>query len=102
MEPRSPRSVAWRDLPVWLRVLCVIAILNFASFWIIAVVSGGDALNGKAEGGHYFLMSHGRYTEVSKAFFDYSAIHATSVWITHPAVIFGGTWFYLRRKATRS
>jgi hypothetical protein len=87
---------------MWLRVICLIAILNFSSFWIIAVASGGDALDGKAEGGRYFLMSHGQYTEVSQAFFRYSSIHATSVWITHPVAIFGAIWFYLHRRPTRS
>jgi hypothetical protein len=67
---------------------------------VIAVLSGGDALNGKKEGGRYFLMSHGHYTEVSERFFEYSSIHASSVWITHPAAIFGGMWYFFRRKTT--
>ncbi len=72
--------------------------LNFASFWIIAAASGGDAGNGKEEGGRYYLAEHGHYTEVSKDFFEYSRVHARSIWITHPLALLGGIWFYSRKK----
>ena len=94
----STSRLTWKETPIWLRVVVIIAFANFASFWIIAVVSGGDALNGKREGDRYFLMSHGHYTEVSKSFFDYSRIHASSVLITHPGAMIGVAWYFLRRK----
>ena len=59
------------------------AFLNFASFVIIAVHLGGDALNGKVENGRYFLSNHGRLTEVSADVFSYSRWHAESVFVTH-------------------
>jgi hypothetical protein len=90
----------WKDTPKWLRVVFIVAIVNFASFWIIAVLSGGDALNGKEQGGKYFLMSHGHYTEVSQAFFDYSAFHASSIWVTHCAAFLGAMWLFSRKKTT--
>lgn len=66
------------------RVLFWIAILNFVVFVAIAVPLGGDALNGTARGGHYYLMQHGIYTEVSRPIFIYSAIHALSLFVTTP------------------
>ena len=69
----------WSYLPRWLFRVCVVAGINFALFAIIMIASGGDALNGKEEAGRYFLASHGRYTEVSGAFYYFSYIHGLSV-----------------------
>jgi hypothetical protein len=88
---------SWKNTPKWLRVVFIVAILNFASFWIIGVLNGGDAINGKEEGGKYFLNSHGHYTAVSKTFFDYSAFHALTVLVTHMAAFFGAFWLYSRK-----
>jgi hypothetical protein len=70
-------------MPTALRVVFVIALINFASFFVIAVTNGGDAINGNREGDRYYIMEHGRYTEVTPQFFAYSRIHAVSVWVTH-------------------
>ena len=76
----------------------MVAIVNFLSFSVIAVASGGDALNGKVEGRKYFLASHGHYTEVTQRFFDYSRMHAASVFVTHPIAIACGIWLVFRQK----
>jgi hypothetical protein len=68
---------------------------NFAAFMVGAVYLGGDALNGKAADGHYFLSNHGYLTEVSRAVFTYSEWHARSVFITHPVAILCG-WLLSR------
>ena len=47
--------------------------VSFLIFWIISVIFGGDALNGKIENGHYYFGSHGKYTEVSRAAYVASA-----------------------------
>jgi hypothetical protein len=96
---RANRRHDWKDAPLWLRVVWIVAIVNFASFCIIAFLNGGDALNGKEEVGKYFLGGRGHYTEVSKAFFQYSAIHSYSVFVTHSLAIFGSLAF-VRKKAT--
>lgn len=81
------------------RYLCigffVLAFVNFTAFWLIAVYLGGDAVNGRIADGHYFLMAHGRYTEVSAAIFNYSKWHVYSTWITHP-LAFVAALVYLR------
>jgi hypothetical protein len=69
--------------------LFAIGILNFTSFFIISLVIGGDAVNGKTEGGKYYVSEHGHDTEVSRSVFDYSRFHAHSVWVTHPLAFVG-------------
>lgn len=64
-------------------ILIVSLILNFVVFVAIAMYLGGDALNGRIEGGHYFLGSHGTYTEVSYGVFLYSKIHTIIFLIGH-------------------
>jgi len=45
----------------------------FAAFWIVSVFAGGDAVSGKIEDGRYYLASHGKYTQVSRAAYVVSA-----------------------------
>ena len=58
------------------KALCVfiiaVGILNFVAYGVAATCLGGDAINGRAENGHYFFSSHGKQTEVSEAVFNYS------------------------------
>lgn len=71
------------------RILVVIGILNFASFWIISLLLGGDATGTKIVDGKYFVSEHGRQREVSRAVYEYSLFHARSVWVTHPLALIG-------------
>jgi hypothetical protein len=88
------------ETPTTRRLLQVgvgIGLANFLVFWVVAVFIGGDALNGYMSDGHYFLASHGRFTEVSGAVFTYSKWHATSVFFTHPLAMLCG-WLLTRSK----
>ncbi len=80
--------------------LFVVAMVNFTAFFIAALALGGDALNGKAEDGHYYLRNKRKYTEVSREVWLYSRAHAISVIVTHPLGIFagGGLLAYANRK----
>lgn len=78
-------------------IVAVVCLANFAAFFIAAVVLGGDAINGRAEGGRCFLASHGKLTEVSREIYVYSRYHAISLWITHP-LAFLAAW---RAKAAK-
>jgi hypothetical protein len=92
----------WKDAPMWLRIVWMVAIVNFASFDILALLNGGDALNGKQELGKYFLGGRGHhYIEVSKIFFQFSAIQAYSVCIIFAAALFGH-FFWTRKHAKRT
>jgi len=87
-------------------VFAVITIANFIAFGAISYYLGGDAVNGKAEGGRYYLFGvraeHGGkgYTEVSKAKFTYSKYHVYSIFITWPLLMVGGVVSnYLRKRS---
>ena len=79
------------------KVVVYIGIINFAVFFITALSLGGDAVNGTIYHGRYYLMAHGKYTEVNKAVFDYSKWHVHSLFVTHPLAMFASYW-YLRIK----
>ncbi len=59
----------------------------FAVFWIVSVIAGGDAVNGKIEDGRYYLCSHGKYTQVSRADYVTSA-SAVMIIAAGPALLF--------------
>jgi hypothetical protein len=74
------------------RAVFFAALLNFAVFWVVAVRLGGDAVNGRMQDGHFYLASHGKYTEVSGRVFMYSRLHTYSVWVTHPLALLAVAW----------
>jgi hypothetical protein len=82
-----------------LTCLMVVAVLNFLAFFSVALYLGGDALSGKVDNGHFYLASHGRYTEVSARVFAYSKWHTYSVWLTHSAALVAACWLWLRDRA---
>jgi len=84
------------------RVLFWTAIVNFVVFVAIAVPLGGDALNGMARDGHYYLMQHGIYTEVSRPVFIYSTIHTLSLFVTTPIGVVAGLRARFRSKRPSS
>ena len=72
-------------------VVTAVGLLDFVSYLIGTSYLGGDAVNGKFDGGRYYLFGpyHGMkaYHEVSKAVFDYSRWHTYSLWIIWPLMI---------------
>jgi hypothetical protein len=70
--------------------ICILCGLNFVVFCIVAIAIGGDAINGKTVGGHFYLASHGKLTEVSEAVFTYSRWHVFSLIVTHPLAMITG------------
>ena len=81
LDPPPTNSSPFMD-----RVMCsclvipisvgLLLMLNIAAFIIVATFLGGDAINGHVQDGHYLLRAHGKDTEVSRAVFNYSRIHA--------------------------
>src|SRR6266568_9286604 len=71
-------------LPYLALFVVAIGIVNF--FWVVveSMALGGDALNGYQRDGHYFLGSHGSYTEVGRATWEWSRVHNASLFATHP------------------
>lgn len=81
-----------RRIRIARRVTLLIGILNFVVFVALATYLGGDAVNGKTEGGRYYLYgprkSGGKgYTEVSQQVFTYSKWHVYSIFATWPFVM---------------
>ena len=71
--------------------LFIIGFVNFAVFWIVAAIIGGDAVGNGPINGKYYVSSHGHQIEVSRSVYEYSWYHSRSIWITHPLAFFG--WF---------
>jgi hypothetical protein len=88
---RSMSTMANGLLSKLAAVVTVVGLLDFISFLIGAFYLGGDAVNGKVDGGRYYLYGpyHGMkaYHEVSQAVFDYSRWHAYSLMIIWPFMI---------------
>jgi hypothetical protein len=84
-------TIATRLLSKLAAVVTVVGLLDFVSFLIGASYLGGDAVNGKIDGGRYYLYGpyHGMkaYHEVSQAVFDYSRWHVYSLMIICPMMI---------------
>jgi hypothetical protein len=87
-------------VPNWYACVIGLAVVNFLVFFVMAIYLGGDALSGKIANGHYYLASHGRYTEVSAAVFTYSKWHTSSVILTHSLAFIAA--FLATRRARRS
>lgn len=88
-----------------LKAIFVLCLTNFLVFWIVGFFLGGGALNGKIEGGRYYLGDRAdhtsreinRFTEVSQTVFAYSLWHGRSLFITHPLLILVGIIFSFDR-----
>jgi hypothetical protein len=97
MKAKALNRITWKESPIWLRCLGVFVFTNFATFWIVAVLLGGDAVNGKIENGHYFLSSHGHLQEVSKSVFLYSKIHCLSAMAGIPILMIAVVQYNYRK-----
>ena len=77
-------------------VFAAATILNFIAFVVISSRIGGDAVNGKVEGGRYYVFGvatrDGRkvYTEVSERVYTYSRWQVYSILSTWPLMMVGG------------
>jgi hypothetical protein len=91
---RKLTSRASRVLRKLSLVTTTVGLLDFLLFLAGAFYFGGDAWNGKAQAGRYFLWGyhHGTkgYIEVSKAVFDYSKWHVYSVMVTWTLMLLVG------------
>jgi hypothetical protein len=63
--------------------IVVVAVIGF-SFFVESIALGGDALNGRVVDGHYFVASHGSYTEVTADQWNLSRLHGIAMFISFP------------------
>ena len=91
--PDQPKSSSFLKA---CNIVIAVGLLNFLIFVAGATYLGGDAVNGKVEGGRYYLFGvraeSGRkvYTEVSEPVFTYSRWHVYSIFVTWPLVMAAG------------
>lgn len=78
-----------------LSAIGILGVLNFIALFVGSILIGGDAVNGKIVAGHFYLGSHGKFTEVDEATFTYSLWQVRSVFITQPMAMLAG---YLAHK----
>lgn len=62
------------------------------AFCIVAEVNGGSAGNGYEQAGHYFLGNHGKFTETTILFYQYSIWHERIMWLTMGAFACAVMW----------
>jgi len=93
---RYPRSDKRPDESKdWFIPFTTLTILNFFVFMVVDFIAGGDAWNGKVDGGQYFLGQQGTYTPVGFVFWVYSFVHAWLVTASFPGMVFGLLLRYL-------
>ena len=90
LPSQSPYVKMFTSMTRMERVFFWLAILNLCAFVAGVMILGGDALNGTTQDGHYFVMEHKLYTEVSHSAFIYSTIHTLSLFLTFPLGIIAG------------
>jgi hypothetical protein len=77
-------------LCIWIVVL---GMANFLGYTVVYNYIGGDAKNGRVEGGTYYVRGHflhdteGRSRAVPRGVWIYSYLHSISIWPTVAAVI---------------
>ena len=71
-------------LPLLALVVAVTCFGNFLWFMSESSRLGGDAGSGYVRDGRYFVGSHGSYSEVTQQQYEWSQVHAQSIWVTHP------------------
>jgi hypothetical protein len=90
-------SVRYTSRGRWIWTITVIlTIINLISIMAGYVILGGDAYTGEEKENKYFVNSHGKYTEVTRAQWIYSYIHCLLFFVNVPAVPI--IYFWLRAK----
>jgi hypothetical protein len=79
----------WREIPVWLRSIAIVGIVNFAAFFCTDIYFGGSALNGYHRDNRFYIASHGHHTQVTERFWTFNYVHGVSTYVTHLAVFVG-------------
>ncbi len=68
-------------------IACLMLVVNLFASNIFMDCLGGNGWSGYAVEGHYFLGSHGRYTETSRAIWEYTRMQFTFNIVTIPLIL---------------
>jgi hypothetical protein len=87
----NEREQAWRRWAGRIGgALFALGVINFIAFVVLSLAWGGDALNGTAQNGRFYLRNKRHLVEVSEVKWRVNRAHAISVLITHPLAVVGG------------
>ena len=80
-----------RKLTEWaVRIAIGLVVGNFLTFMAMSTYFGGDAFNGYAQAGHYFVCAHGSCREVSLSVWRFSYWHGVTAICGLFLFVFGG------------
>lgn len=80
------------------KLLFVVTVLNFGVWGLVNCAIHGDAINGKIENGKYYVAMKGKFTEVSRCVYLYSAVHTCTQFVLFPTTILLGLFEMIGRK----
>ena len=80
----------------------LLALLNLAVYVAVAIALGGDAINGHAAAGHYYLSMHGRLTEVTQRVFQFSRWYTYLLFLHFGIAFVLQLWLWVRSRAPRT
>jgi hypothetical protein len=72
-------------------ILIAVWIASLVVFVVVTIIIGGDAINGKTEGGHYYLYLQGHLNEVSSSIWHFDRTFTIFIMIVSPLSALGGT-----------
>ena len=83
-------------------VVGLTALLNLAIYIAVALALGGDAINGHADSGRYYLAMHRGLTEVSARVFEFSRWYTYFLWFHFGIALVLSMWWWFRSRAPRT
>src|SRR5260221_4824015 len=83
-------NLQWTDIPMWVRVVWAVFVLDVVSFYVISIFVGGTAAKLLYRDGKYYLSGFAHVTEVSRSVFIYSVTHLASIGVALALSILGG------------
>lgn len=83
----------------WGYALAALLTVNYFAWLVVGGYLGGFAFQGKVEGTHFFLGTHGKnqpmqFTEVSRAVYTYSVWHTAACIGLIPVLVVLVAWMY--------
>jgi hypothetical protein len=87
-----------QDPYLLVKIILVVALVNFGWFEVQSFIAGGDGVNGSIRDGHCFLANDGNLSEVSCTWWQWSRFHGISLYFTHFLAITAGIVGWLHWK----
>jgi hypothetical protein len=82
-------NLQWTDIPIWVRMVWAVFVLDVVSFYVISIFVGGTAAKLLYRDGKYYLSGFSHVTEVSRSVFLYSVTHLATIGVALALSILG-------------